>query len=213
MCDAQWMNTFMSIATLAVSLVALLVAVLALKHERSQARTHGMVVTIAEQRGNRKTAKGTATGIIGWVVQIDMVGPAGVLQAQPLIFTNGEDDLVRGVVDRQLVPVWSPGDDPLEISIARTRVDALPRDLWVGVTWAEPTSYEEGLISQVRRWPIRLEGKSEPDGPTQRWSHRGKGRWVRLRRPFWRPEAKNRWGEGRKKLPLRGEEGAAGPEK
>lgn len=198
-CHSERVN----IATLIVSLVALLIAYLAFRHERAASTAHGMFVTVTPLIGERRVECGTATGIAGWHVALDIVGPVPVVQAQPVLFVDGESSLVASVTNRELVPVWSPGDAPLEVTIVRIDSSALPDEIWVGVTWAEPTPYGSGLISRVRRWPIRLKGQKADEARSQKWSHWGKGRWKDYRHPFWRPRPTNRWNDERAKLGVR----------
>lgn len=192
----------MNIATLVVSLVALLIAYLALRHERAASSAHGMFVEVTPMLGERKVEGGTATGIAGWHVAIDMVGPVPVVQAQPVVFIEGDSSLVTSFTNRERVPLWSPGDKPLEANIVRTDGSALPDEVWVGITWAEPTPYGSGLISRVRRWPIRLKGQKADEARSQVWCHWGKGHWRVYRHPFWRPTPTNRWNDERAKLVL-----------
>ncbi|ROZ62081.1 hypothetical protein EDL96_11515 [Kocuria soli] len=205
------MELTMNVTTLVVSLIALIVAVLALLHERSQSTAHAMLVEITPGDGQRPVEHGQPASIVGWTARIEILGPAPVLQAQPLLFTEGDrlaktkdgDPTVTAVVDRQLVPIWSPGDAPLELTISRAPDGAMPEEIRAGVTWAEPVPYGKGLISRVRRWQIYVRGGAETSSATYYWCHWGKGRWARSRRPFWRPEPTNRWGRDMKKLPLR----------
>lgn len=200
---AAWHSERMNIATLVVSLVALLIAYLALRHERAASSAHGMFVEVTPMLGERKVEGGIATGIAGWHVAIDMVGPVPVVQAQPVVFIEGDSSLVASFTNRKLVPLWSPGDKPLEVTIVRTDGSALPDEVWVGITWAEPTPYGSGLISRVRRWPIRLKGQEATEAKSQVWSHWGRGRWKVYRHPFWRPTPTNRWNDERAKLAVR----------
>lgn len=192
-----------NIATLVVSLVALLIAYLALRHERTASTAHGMFFTVRPIPGIRREEDRIVTDIAGWHVTIEMVGPVPAIQAQPVVFVEGDSSLVKSVTDRKLVPVWSPGDENLEVTIVRTSGSAMPDEVWVGVTWAEPVPYGRGLISRVRRWPVRVKGQGASEVRSQRWSHWGRGRWKVYRRPFWQPAPTNRWEDELEILPLR----------
>lgn len=197
------MDVVVGVASLVVSSVALLVAFLAFRHERTLASTHGMLATVMEERGQRVVEGGRAHGIVGWRVSIEIIGPAPVLQAQPLWFVDGGEGLVEATADCDLVAVWAPGDAALEICITRTDVNVLPDEIWVGVTWAEPIAYAPGLLSQLRRWQVHPGPQGGGSTASQVWSHRGTGRWVKPRRPLWRPEPTNRWADDMKKPPAR----------
>lgn len=177
---------------LVVSLVALVVAIIAFLHDRAHSNTHGLGATITSYPLARPTTNGATIGKGLWSVEIEMIGPAPVLQAQPVVFVEGGKDLVKVIAEPKLVPVWGPESEPLVVWIKRTDATALPARIWAGVTWAEPVTYGKGLISRVQRWEVYMNDR-EPGLVTESWSHRGKGRWVRRRRPFWRPEPTNRW--------------------
>lgn len=177
---------------LLVSLVALVVAIIAFLHERAHANTHGLLASLTSHLVPRPTRNGTTTGKGLWSVEIEMIGPAPVLQAQPVVFVEAGEDLIEVIAEPKLVPVWGPESDPLTIWIKRTDPTELPSRIWAGVTWAEPVTYGKGLISRVQRWEVYVKN-GEPGRVSESWSHRGKGRWVKRRRPFWRPEPTNRW--------------------
>lgn len=177
---------------LLVSLVALVVAIIAFLHDRAHATTHGLGANLTSHLVPRQTNSGTITGKGLWSVEIEMIGPAPVLQAQPVVFVEDGKDLIEVIAEPKLVPVWGPESSPLKIWIKRTSPTELPSRIWAGVTWAEPVTYGKGLISRVQRWEVYIKG-GEPGLVSESWSHRGKGRWVKRRRPFWRPEPTNRW--------------------
>lgn len=175
-----------------VSLVALVVAVIAFLHDRAHSNTHGLGATITSYPVPRPTRNGTTTGKGLWSVEIEMIGPAPVLQAQPVVFAEGDKGLVEVIAEPKLVPVWGPGSDPLKIWIKRTDPTELPSRIWAGVTWAEPITYGKGLISRVQRWEVHIEG-GKPGLVSESWSHWRKGRWKKRRRHIWQPEPTNDW--------------------
>ena len=186
------MEIILNSAALLVSLVALVVAIIAFLHDRAYSATHALRAHLMSYPLDRPTSNGTVTGKGLWSVEIEMIGPAPVLQAQPVVFVEGDEGLIEALVEPKLVPVWEPGSEPLKIWIRRTDPKVLPARIWAGVTWAEPITYGKGVISRVQRWEVHIKGR-EPRGVSESWSHWRKGRWKTRRRHVWQPEPTNRW--------------------
>lgn len=194
--DAQ--GVVSSWGALTVALVALVVALVTLLHERQQATLQGLDFRITPRAvdvplpvsvgadGQRSSGSVTSTQL---VVGIHAVGPGARYDVSLRVW--GPKKGVEVVQLSRARELWGPGDPPMIVVLQRPGgvADAemststatwTAKDVMVGLTWAVPGWPRGGLRDRAFRVHIAAPGKAAKDpwsGKYEKWSPKH-DRWV-----------------------------------
>ena len=172
---------------LSVALVALVVALAALLHDRQQTTLQGLDFRIMPKRIDvTKPIPSKATQL---VIGIHAVGPGTRYGVSLHVW--GPKEAVEVVRLSEARETWGPGDPPMLVVLQRpggpadAEMDASSkswkaRDVMVGLSWAVPGWPRAGLRDRALRVHIAAPGKSSSDAwdcKYEKWAPR-RDKWV-----------------------------------
>lgn len=176
-----------TIASIIVALVALLVAVLALRYELVRDRTPGVTASIVPVQGKRRVIgepnRKPTWGTVAWKVTFEITGSAPMMMVSAAVWDGAPHRVWAAPKLPEEIPVWTPGDAPITFQVKRKHDDHDLENLAVGLIWARPQAFREGITDQAVRWqlkpyPPHRDGRFRAPAP-ERWSYF----WGAWRRP------------------------------